>query len=212
MNPSLERHSFYLRRAEPPNPVRVSTVQLYASAIELNIQSTPNMAGLPPERYVIKYDQANVSDSLQMLAFPGEIVSAREHENDGHGIIVEPNNSQTLRLASLQPSTSYRIQVAAESSAGRSPFSIPIQVKTEPGELPQFNLSSHSASCESDTSCSIRWSVESGGDSPISRIEISFAKVSFVERFSKARSVERDMTNAHFRFVMDNGGQNGVSE
>ena len=80
MNPRLERHSFNLRRAEPPDPVRVSNVQLYASAIDLNLQSTSNTANLPPLRYIVKYDQTDVSDSLKTLAFPGEIAFPQSRE------------------------------------------------------------------------------------------------------------------------------------
>ena len=44
------------------------------------------------------------------------------------------SNTTRLLLSSLHPSTSYHIMVAAHTSAGRGPFSSPINVTTTPGE------------------------------------------------------------------------------
>jgi hypothetical protein len=64
-----------------------------------------------------------------------------------------------------------------ESKAGRSVFSRPVQAKTLGGQVPQFSLSNNS--CVNNISCLIKWSIEYDGGSPISQIQIIYAKVKF---------------------------------
>jgi len=64
-----------------------------------------------------------------------------------------------------------------ESQAGRSVFSPPVQARTLDGQVPQFSLSNDS--CLNSTSCLIKWFVEYDGGSPISQIQIIYAKVKF---------------------------------
>ncbi len=92
-------------------------------------------------------------------------------------ILVVSNEPQTLRIESLLPSTLYRVQIVAKSRAGEGSLSIPYQLKTLDRQVPQFKILSSDRSCLNDQSCLIKWIIESDGGSPISRAEISYAKV-----------------------------------
>jgi hypothetical protein len=72
----------------------------------------------------------------------------------------------------------YRIQVAVESHAGQSTFSIPVQANTSYGDVPQFSLSN--VSCINKKSYLVKWFIQNDGRTPISRAEISYAKVNFL--------------------------------
>ncbi len=87
------------------------------------------------------------------------------------------NDSQILEIKSLQPTILYRIQIAAESHAGQSAFSIPVQATTLNGDAPSFNLLN--ATCMNKNSYLVKWFIEDNGGTPISRVEIYYAKVNF---------------------------------
>ena len=93
-------------------------------------------------------------------------------------VLVLSNGSQSIVLSSLQAGTVYRIQIAAESHAGQSAFSIPVQARTDVGQVPRFHfLPSSNISCDAERSCLIQWTVDADGGSPISETLISFVKM-----------------------------------
>lgn len=59
-----------LRRAEPPQQVRVVKVQPKSNSIELNIQPPLQLGGLPLLEYLVKYEQMGIPNSLNTLTFP----------------------------------------------------------------------------------------------------------------------------------------------
>jgi hypothetical protein len=69
------------------------------------------------------------------------------------------------------------MQIMAKSRAGEGSLSIPYQLKTLDRQVPQFKIISPDISCLDDKSCLIKWIIESDGGTPISRAEISYAKV-----------------------------------
>jgi len=71
------------------------------------------------------------------------------------------------------------MQIVGKSRAGEGSVSIPYQLKTLDRQVPQFKILSSDISCLDDHSCLIKWIIESDGGSPISRTEISYAKVGF---------------------------------
>ncbi len=75
------------------------------------------------------------------------------------------------------------MQIIAKSRAGEGSLSIPYQLKTLDRQVPQFKILSSDRSCLNDQSCLIKWIIESDGGSPISRAEISYAKVNFFNYF-----------------------------
>ncbi|UJR10788.1 hypothetical protein I4U23_014975 [Adineta vaga] len=160
INPRIGRYSMNLRLAEPPRQVRVVEVKPRSNSIQLNIQPPLELGGLPLLEYLVKYEQNGIPNSFKTQTYP--FVS---------------NEPQILRLESLQPATSYRIQIVAKSRAGEGSLSIPYQLKTLDRQVPQFKILSSDMSCLADHSCAIKWLVESDGGSPISRIEISYAKI-----------------------------------
>ncbi|CAF1391848.1 unnamed protein product [Adineta steineri] len=160
INPRIGRYSMNLRLAEPPRQVRVVEVKPKSNSIQLNIQPPLELGGLPLLEYLIKYEQIGIPNSLKTQTFP--IVS---------------NEPQNLRIETLQPSSLYRIQIVAKSRAGEGALSIPYQLKTLDRQVPQFKILSSDISCLDDQSCLIKWIIESDGGSPISRAEISYAKV-----------------------------------
>ncbi|CAF4879276.1 unnamed protein product [Rotaria sp. Silwood1] len=176
INPRIERYSISLRRAEPPQQVRVVEVKPRSNSIQLNIQPPLEIGGLPLLEYLVNYEQIGVPNSLKTLTFPAA-----------------SNEPQSLLIESLQPSTLYRIQIMAKSRAGQGSLSIPYQLKTFDRQVPQFKILSSDISCLDDQSCLIKWIIESDGGSPISRTEISYAKVrgvNVVEQWSPAIQVE----------------------
>ena len=92
---------------------------------------------------------------------------------------VKADETQSIRIESLQASSLYRIQISAKSRAGEGSPSIPYQLRTLDRQAPQFKILSSDPSCLSDHSCLIKWIVEADGGSPISRAEISYGKVTF---------------------------------
>jgi hypothetical protein len=71
LNPRVGRHSFTLRRAEPPRKVRVIEVKPLTNAVELLIQP-PESGGLPLLEFVVKYDLLDKVDAeSQTLTIPG---------------------------------------------------------------------------------------------------------------------------------------------
>jgi hypothetical protein len=72
------------------------------------------------------------------------------------------------------------MQIMAKSRAGEGSLSIPYQLKTLDRQVPQFKILSSDISCLDDQACLIKWIIESDGGSPISRVEISYAKVDFL--------------------------------
>jgi hypothetical protein len=80
------------------------------------------------------------------------------------------------------------MQIVAKSRAGEGSLSIPYQLKTLDQQVPQFKIISSDISCLDDQACLIKWIIESDGGSPISRTEISYAKVNLfhsMDFFSK---------------------------
>ncbi len=71
INPRIGRYSINLRRAEPPQQVRVVKVIPKANSIELNIQPPLELGGLPLVEYLVKYEQIGVPNSLNTVTFPG---------------------------------------------------------------------------------------------------------------------------------------------
>ena len=65
----------------------------------------------------------------------------------------------------------------AKSRAGEGSLSMPYKLKTLDRQAPQFKILSSDLWCLDDQSCLIKWIIESDGGSPISRAEISYAKV-----------------------------------
>jgi hypothetical protein len=65
----------------------------------------------------------------------------------------------------------------AKSRAGEGLPSIPYQLKTLDRQVPLFKISSTDPACQDDDSCLIKWIIEADGGSPISRAEISYARV-----------------------------------
>lgn len=55
MNPRVGRHSFTLKRAEPPKKVRINEVKPMINAVELIIEPAES-GGLPLTEYTVKYD------------------------------------------------------------------------------------------------------------------------------------------------------------
>lgn len=160
INPRIGRYAMTLRRAEPPHQVRLIEVKPRSNIIQLNIQPPLELGGLPLLEYVVKYEQIGVPNSVNTLTFP-----------------YVPNEPQTLRIESLLPSTSYRMQIVAKSRAGEGIPSVPYQLKTLDRQVPMFKILSSDMSCMSDSTCLIKWIIDSDGGSPISRAELSFAKV-----------------------------------
>jgi len=72
------------------------------------------------------------------------------------------------------------MQIVAKSRAGEGSLSIPYQLKTLDQQVPQFKILSTDMSCLNDQSCLIKWVIESDGGSPVSRAELSYAKVKFI--------------------------------
>ncbi|CAF0901870.1 unnamed protein product [Rotaria sordida] len=182
-NSRIEKHSITLQHAEPPGPVRVPEIKPRSNTIELNVQPSLDIGGLPLLQYIVKYEQIDVPNSLRTISFP-----------------VVSNQSQTIEIKSLQAASLYRIQVAAENHAGQSVFSIPIQAKTFSGEVPQFSLSN--ASCLNHQSCLIKWFIEYDGGSTISRAEIFYAIIdgtNKVGKLSKPIHIEPYTTEYEFK-------------
>ncbi|CAF2645819.1 unnamed protein product [Rotaria sp. Silwood2] len=176
INPRIGRYSMNLRRAEPPQQVRVVEVKPRSNSIQLNIQPPLEIGGLPLLEYLVNYEQIGVPHSLKTFTFP-----------------VTSNEPQSLLIESLQPSTLYRMQIMAKSRAGEGSPSIPYQLKTLDRQVPQFKILSSDISCLDDQSCLIKWIIESDGGSPISRTEISYAKVrgvNEVKQWSPAIQIE----------------------
>lgn len=75
------------------------------------------------------------------------------------------------------------MQIVGKSRAGEGSLSIPYQLKTLDRQVPKFKILSTDISCLNDQSCLLKWIIESDGNSPISRTEISYVKVNFFTRF-----------------------------
>ncbi|CAF1442130.1 unnamed protein product [Adineta ricciae] len=157
-NSRMEKHTFTLQRAELPHRVRIIEVEPHSTTINLTVQPPLESGGLPLLQYIVKYEQIDNPDSLQIISFP-----------------VLSNETQTIELKSLQVAHLYRIQIAVESHAGQSTFSVPVQAKTLHGDVPQFHLTN--ISCLNNQSYLIQWIIDNDGGSAISQIEISYAKV-----------------------------------
>jgi hypothetical protein len=69
------------------------------------------------------------------------------------------------------------MQIVAKSRAGEGSLSIGYQLKTLDRQVPKFKILSSDPFCFDAHSCLIKWIIESDGGSPISRTEISYAKV-----------------------------------
>ena len=95
-------------------------------------------------------------------------------------ILVVSNDPQTLLIESLQPSAIYRIQIVAKSRAGEGPLSIPYQLRTLDRQVPQFKIFSSDPFCLNDHSCLIKWVIEADGGSPVSRTEVTYARVRII--------------------------------
>lgn len=167
-----------LRRAQPPQQVRVEKVLPRSNSIELNIQPPLELGGLPLLEYLVKYEQLGIPNSINTLTFPSRKKKQREFVFILLlFVLVVSNEPQTLRIESLQPSTLYRMQIVGKSRAGEGSLSIPYQLKTLDRQVPQFKILSSDISCLSDQTCLIKWIVETDGGSPITRAEISYVKV-----------------------------------
>ncbi|CAM2704547.1 unnamed protein product [Rotaria socialis] len=176
INPRIGRYSMNMRRAEPPQQVRVVEVKPKSNSIQLNIQPPLEIGGLPLLEYLVRYEQIGVPNSLKTHTFPAI-----------------PNEPQSLLIESLQPSILYRMQIMAKSRAGEGVLSIPYQLKTLDRQVPQFKILSSDLSCLDDQSCLIKWVIESDGGSPISRAEISYTKsfsIKGMEQWSPAIQIE----------------------
>ena len=176
INPRIGRYSMNLRRAEPPQQVRVVRVVPKSNSIQLNIQPPLELGGLPLIEYIVKYQQADIQNSINTLTFPS-IYYTNLLFYKILSILGVSNEPQILTIESLQPSSLYKIQIVGKSRAGEGVISIPYQLKTLDRQVPQFRILSSDISCISDQTCLIKWIIDSDGNSPISRAEISYAKV-----------------------------------
>ncbi|CAF0794698.1 unnamed protein product, partial [Didymodactylos carnosus] len=157
LNPKVGRHSITLQKAEPPRAVYPTEAKPLANAIEL-VVSPPETGGLPLVNYIVKYEQIGVNqpDSIKTLKFPVQTMNGQQ--------------VQTLRIDNLQPSTSYNINILAETRAGIGQAKSPIRLKTLDRQIPQFKLLStppEEQSCMDDRKCLVKWSIESDGGAPI---------------------------------------------
>lgn len=116
------------------------------------------------------------------------------------------NNEQqaTLLIDSLQPSALYRIQIVAKSRAGEGPLSIPYQLRTLDRQVPQFKIFSSDPFCLNDQSCLIKWTIESDGSSPISRTEMTYARVMII-LFSSFFGISMDIHRFKMGILWDLG-------
>ena len=71
INPRVGKYSISLRRAVPPQQVRVVEVKPRSNSIELNVQPPLEIGGLPLLEYQVKYEQIDAPNSLKSLTFPG---------------------------------------------------------------------------------------------------------------------------------------------
>ncbi|CAF1018260.1 unnamed protein product [Adineta steineri] len=177
-NSRIEKHLITLRRAELPREARITKIKPNSTSIELNVQPPTEFGGLPLLNYIVKYEEINIPNSVKTLSFP-----------------VLSNNSQLIQIESLQVSSLYRIEIAVESIAGQSVYSIPVQAKTFDGNIPQFNLTM--ISCFNNNFYLIKWFIEYDGGSNISKIELFYAKrrsINKIEKWSKPILIESHLT------------------
>lgn len=178
-----------LRLAEPPRQVRVVEVKPRSNSIQLNIQPPLDLGGLPLLEYLVKYEQHGVPESFKTQTFPSMPANSDVPSESTLSLVVVSNEPQYLKLEALQPATAYRIQIVGKSRAGEGAPSIPYQLKTLERQVPQFKILSSDMSCMADQSCLIKWVIESDGGMPISRSEISYAKV------TRDRSTSHSLTH-----------------
>jgi len=69
INPRVGRYLMNLRRAEPPQQVRVVQVIPRSNSIQLNIQPPLELGGLPLLEYLVKYEQIGIPNSLNTISF-----------------------------------------------------------------------------------------------------------------------------------------------
>lgn len=155
-NSRIEKHFLILRQAEPPGQPQIISLEPNSTSIRIFTQPFKETGGLPLVHYAVLYLQMDTQTSNTVTITPDLT-----------------NGSQLLELNHLQPATGYRIQVAAETQAGRGVFSTPAQAVTLVGSLPVFSIENNS--CSECTSCLIKWILEDTEGTPVSSATITYA-------------------------------------